>query len=107
MKNRSTQNQGRAQWCVAVLVFLFAVGGMSGCGSADLTTCDSDLDCLIICECANRDTALSIGPYPCRAGTCGLAHAEDRDCSRVCSTPPGSGPDDDDSAAGDDDSSGG
>ncbi|MEE2828539.1 MAG: hypothetical protein VX498_05085 [Myxococcota bacterium] len=107
MKNRSTQMQDRARWCLALLPLLFVLGGLPGCGSAEPTACETDLDCLIICECANRDTAVTIGPYPCRSGNCGPAHAEDRDCSRVCATPPAPGPDDDDSAGDDDDSSGG
>jgi len=85
-----------------VLLLLLA---LAGCRT-DLTPCESDADCVIFCECANRDGTLTIGPYACRAGTCGAAHAEDRDCVRACSNPPPVFPDDDDSGLDDDDSSG-
>ena len=107
MKKRSTQEQYATGSWLAAVVLLFGIGGLAGCSTADLTSCETDLDCLIVCECANRDSSLTIGPYPCRSGNCGAAHADDRDCSRVCSTPPPPGPDDDDSAGGDDDSTGG
>lgn len=90
------------------LGLLLFLGLLTGC-STDLTPCESDVDCIIACDCPDRTGEAMVGPFVCRAGTCGLSHAQERDCSRVCSSPPGtvpSLPDDDDSAASDDDDSG-
>ncbi len=71
----------------------------------DLTPCEVDLDCLILCDCPFRDGTTTIGPYTCRSGNCGVRHAEDRDCERVCGSGPTLFPDDDDSGTSDDDDS--
>ncbi len=93
---------------------MLLIGLLTAC-STDFTPCESDVDCVITCECPDRPGAASVGPFVCRAGTCGARHAQERDCERVCSSQPGSVPsmlddddddDDDDSAAGDDDDSG-
>ena len=87
-----------------------AVGwGLVGC-NPDWLSCEEDLDCLILCECGGAAGTVTVGPYPCRAGTCGQNHFEDMDCERACSNvwilgddDTSTWPDDDDSA-GDDDS---
>jgi hypothetical protein len=101
-----TPNRYQNLLCSAALLLGLSLFG--GC-NVDLTPCESDVDCVIVCECPNRNGVLTVGPFVCRAGTCGLKHAEERDCSRVCGTQPGYVPppaDDDDSSAGDDDDSG-
>lgn len=92
----------------ALLLFL------SGCG--DFTPCETDLDCVVLCSCANGVTATA-GDFQCKPWGCGGGHIEARDCvdtcSRAGSRPVGagddddSGPDDDDSGLDDDDSGGG
>jgi hypothetical protein len=92
----------------SVLGLMLFLGLVTAC-STDLTPCESDVDCVITCECPDRPGEAMVGPFVCRAGTCGASHAQERDCERVCSNQPGSVPsipDDDDSAAGDDDDSG-
>jgi hypothetical protein len=91
------------------LAALLGIGlslSVPGCGGNDYTPCEADIDCLIICDCANGRDAI-IGPFPCRAGNCGLQHADRRDCFAGCSGPPFPGQDDDDSGPPpDDDDSG-
>ncbi len=90
------------------LGLMLLLGLLTAC-SADFTPCESDVDCVITCECPDRPGDASVGPFACRAGTCGARHAQERDCERVCNSQPGSIPsipDDDDSGAGDDDDSG-
>ncbi len=98
----------RAWTVLATCALLFA---LSGCG--EQTPCESDLDCVILCTCANGVTASGSG-YTCRAGGCGDGHLQERDCVDICSRV-GSRPggddddatvDDDDSGPGDDDSGG-
>ncbi len=87
--------------------FLFALAlCLSGC--ADRTPCDSNLDCVILCSCANGVVA-SGGDYTCRAGKCGDGHIQARDCVDTCSragSVPATAGDDDDSGPDDDDSGG-
>lgn len=91
---------------LAVSAALFLLLGMPSCTS-DLTPCEADFDCLILCECSGVQGTITVGPYACRAGNCGVQHAEERDCARVCSEAPGyvPPPSDDDDSAGDDDDS--
>ena len=94
------------RWTLSVGLLVLALG-LGGC-SVDLTPCESDLDCTILCECPDRDGTITVGPFTCRAGNCGARHAEERSCERTCDTPPGYVPpatDDDDSAGADDDDS--
>ena len=92
---------------VAVLVLLL-MPGLPGCGSYQ--SCEEDLDCLILCDCAGLDGTISVGPYTCRStGTCGRAHWEDMDCVRPCAEAAPALPsfdDDDSGATNDDDDSG-
>ena len=99
---------GVGQAAIGAAFYLSALS-LSGC-SGDLTSCESDVDCIILCECPDRDGTVTVGPFSCRAGNCGARHLRERDCERVCSQPPGYVPppdDDDDSSVGDDDDSGG
>jgi hypothetical protein len=101
-------NQRPLKGAMAALGLLLSLSLLIAC-STDLTPCESDVDCVIACECPDRPGQAIVGPFACRAGTCGATHAEERDCERVCSSQPGSVPslpDDDDSGAGDDDDSG-
>jgi len=94
-------------WNGSLAAFLgLSLGVLGGCAQ-DLTACETDLDCVIVCECDNRDGTLTVGPFACRAGTCGASHAEERSCERVCGTAPSDLPslDDDDSSSPDDDDS--
>jgi hypothetical protein len=86
--------------------------GLPGCG--DRTPCEADVDCVILCSCANGSTASGSG-YSCQAGGCGNGHLQERDCVDICSrvgSVPAAGDDDDatvdddDSGSGDDDSGG-
>lgn len=85
-----------------VLAFVFALP-LSGCG--DLTPCETELNCVIACECDNGGAGFGSG-YRCVSGTCRDGHKDDRDCERLCTNirPPTGSPGDDDSALGDDDS---
>ncbi len=80
----------------------FLLGG--SCNSS-YWPCEEDIDCLLVCECANGYDAV-LGPFPCRAGTCGPEHAEQSDCIEACTGVRYVHPDDDDSAGDDDDSAG-
>jgi len=70
------------------------------------TPCETNLDCLIECQCEGAPASLFVGPYECSGGTCSEAHRRDRDCERPCEDatfrPQVTAPDDDD--ADDDDS---
>ncbi len=100
-----------------ILLTVFAAGLLAAGGLAvvacnpDWQTCEDDLDCLILCDCGTAGT-VTVGPYPCRAGTCGARHFEDLDCVRPCQNVWILGdddtsvwPDDDDSSGADDDDS--
>ena len=97
----------------ALTTFLFAILLLlPGCG--DLTPCESEINCVILCECANGGVGTSSGYRCSSAGYCIDGHKDDRDCSRICSqvVPPPLGNDDDagagnDDSAGDDDSASG
>ena len=92
-------------WLLLVGILL---GGLTGCG-VDLTPCESELNCVILCECANGGVGTAAG-YSCTQGFCRDGHVNDRDCGRICSQviPPLVDDDDatgdDDDGAGDDDS---
>jgi hypothetical protein len=94
-----------------LILGLLAVGGwgLAGC-NPDWHPCERDLDCMILCECGGAAGTVTVGPYPCRAGTCGQRHFDDMDCERPCSNVWILGDDDtsvwtdDDDSAGDDDS---
>ncbi len=88
----------------ALLVMLLA-----GCGN---TPCETDLDCLVVCQCANGRIATA--DYACNSvSTCGTSYDADLDCERPCGGPgtkipldlTGDGSDDDDDDAVDDDDS--
>jgi len=83
-------------FCVATAA-AFVLGG---CGN--LTPCESELNCVIACECPNGAFATA-GPYACSLGYCREGHAEARDCVDVCARAIPTFVDDDD-AADDDDS---
>ncbi|MCO4770354.1 MAG: hypothetical protein KDA24_10020 [Deltaproteobacteria bacterium] len=87
----------RRVWLLLVGLLL---GGLAGC-TAELTPCESELNCVILCECSNGGVGTSAG-YACTQGTCRDGHINDRDCVRICGQviPP---PVDDDDATGDDD----
>ena len=80
---------------------------LSGCG--ELTPCETDLNCVILCECPNGGDGFSSG-YRCQQGFCRDGHKDERDCERICqNVVPGLGDDDDvvdddDDLANDDDS---
>ena len=84
---------------------------LMGCNQ---TPCESNLDCLIQCQCPGTTQTLIVGPYECRASYCGERHRRDLTCEDPCDrnfTPPVDTqdpfpePDDDDSASADDDDS--
>ena len=91
-----------------VLLVLLSAAALKGCWGGG-ESCERDLDCLILCECAGVDGFISVGPYQCRLGTCGSQHYSDMDCERPCADAfvPNFNSDDDDSAGDDDDSSAG
>ncbi|MCP4869924.1 MAG: hypothetical protein GY898_14530 [Proteobacteria bacterium] len=94
---------------LSVVTLVFALGAIAlvpGCGGSDYTPCESDIDCLIVCDCPGGGDGL-LGPYPCRLGNCGLQHAEDRDCFDGCGAPPAVQDDDDSAGSSDDDDSAG
>ena len=93
---------------ILILGLLVAAGqAIVGCNS-DWQSCEDDIDCLILCDCGGAGT-VTVGPYRCRAGTCGRSHFEDLDCERACENAWILGDDDtsvwpdDDDSAGDDD----
>jgi len=101
----------RRRWSRAMCALgAFLLLGLFTACSVDLTPCESDVDCVISCDCPNGFGEAIVGPFTCRGGTCGARHAQERDCERVCGSQPGSVPslldDDDDSGGGDDDDSG-
>ena len=73
---------------------------LPGCG--DLTPCEENLQCVILCQCDNGGDGFSAG-YRCQAGYCRDGHKNDRDCERICQNVLPSFGDDDD-AVDDDDS---
>lgn len=91
------------------VIAVLGLGGLllvPACGPGDYTPCESDIDCLIVCDCPGGGDGI-IGPFRCRAGHCGPEHADLRDCFGGCGAPPAVQEDDDDSAGTDDDDSGG
>ncbi|MBJ94878.1 MAG: hypothetical protein CMP23_10460 [Rickettsiales bacterium] len=94
----------------AVAALLALLVSFSSCGGGG-QSCEEDMDCLIVCQCPGVEATVSVGPYPCRFGSCGQQHAEDLDCVRPCvgAIPPAVGDDDDSGSpaagADDDDSS--
>ncbi len=92
---------------LALLLALALALCLTGC--ADRTPCEADVDCVILCTCANGATASGSG-FTCRAGGCGDGHVQARDCVDICSrvgSVPGGTSDDDDSGPNDDDSGNG
>ncbi len=95
--------------CSALALALLVVSSgvaLKGCWGGG-QSCNESLDCLIFCECPGVGVGVTVGPYPCRMGTCGEQHSEDLDCVRPCrdASPGNVSSDDDDSEGGDDDSS--
>ncbi len=86
-------------WWLAILAT--AALALSGCGN--LTPCESDLNCVIACECPNGGFG-SAGPYRCSLGYCRDGHADARDCVDICARVIPTFGDDDDDTVGDDDS---
>lgn len=92
---------------VLAAVAILAVAVSTWSCDPDWKTCEEDLDCVILCDCGAGGT-VTVGPYPCRVGTCGRRHFEDSDCVRPCENAWILGDDDmsiwEDDDSGDDDS---
>ncbi len=88
----------KRRWLPLLLGLVFF---LPGCG--ELTPCESNLQCVILCQCPNGGDGFA-GGYRCQAGYCRDGHKNDRDCERICQNIVPSFGDDDDSASDDDDS---
>jgi hypothetical protein len=89
---------------LVALTLVLAPFGLKACSGGE--SCEQDVDCLILCQCAGIGGFVTVGPYACRFGTCGSQHSADLDCERPCREAfvPNISFDDDDSAGDDDDS---
>ena len=59
--------------CSALALALLVVSSgvaLKGCWGGG-QSCNESLDCLIFCECPGVGVGVTVGPYPCRMGTCG------------------------------------